>query len=275
MDNGERAMERYYDVNRRCWDELVEFHAKSEEYNLEGFMAGESSLHSVELEALGDVSGKSLLHLQCHFGLDTLSWARLGAKVTGMDFSETAIELAREVAGKIGVEADFVHCNLYDLPEHLDGEFDIVYTSYGALCWLHDLSEWARIVSLYLRPGGTFFMAEFHPFMWVFDDEDKSELKVRFRYWSDGPEYYESDGSYAAPDAVLENRGSYNWPHPLSEVVNSLINAGITIRELREYPYSVDITQIGFMEKGEDGYSRIPDYNLPLMYSIKGTKDSK
>jgi 2-polyprenyl-3-methyl-5-hydroxy-6-metoxy-1,4-benzoquinol methylase len=269
------TVEKYYNVNRKRWNELVAIHAASQEYDLEGFIAGKNSLHSIELEALGDVSGKSLLHLQCHFGLDTLSWARLGAKVTGMDFSETAIELAREVAGRIGVEAGFVHCNVYDLPEHLDREFDIIYTSYGALCWLHDINKWSEIVSHFLRPGGTFFMAEFHPFMWVFDDEHESKLRVRYRYWSEGPEYYESDGSYAAPDAILQNRGTYNWPHPLSEVVNALINAGITIRELGEYPYSVDNTQMAVIEKGEDGYSRIPGYDLPLMYSIKGTKDSK
>jgi len=269
-------MEKYFDVNKRRWNEIVAIHASSEEYDLEGFIAGKSSLHSIELEALGDVSGKSLLHLQCHFGLDTLSWARLGAKVTGMDFSETAIELARETAKKIGVDAEFVCCNVYDLPEHLDAEYDIVFTSYGALCWLPDMGEWARIVSRYLMPGGTFFMAEFHPFMWVFDYEHPSEFKIKYPYWQgEEPDYEESDGSYAAPDAVLENRGSYNWPHPLSEVVNSLINAGVTIRELREYPYSVDVTQIAFMEKGVDGYRKFPNYDLPLMYSIKGTKASK
>jgi len=158
-------LERYYETNLRRWNELVGLHAESEEYDLEGFIAGKSSLHTVELEALGDVSGRSLLHLQCHFGLDTLSWARLGARVTGIDFSDSGIELARRIADRIGVDAEFVCCNVYDLPEHLEGEFDIVYTSYGVLCWLHDINEWARLVSNYLKPGGTFFIAEFHPFM--------------------------------------------------------------------------------------------------------------
>jgi len=266
-------LERYYETNLRRWNELVGLHAESEEYDLEGFIAGKSSLHTVELEALGDVSGRSLLHLQCHFGLDTLSWARLGARVTGIDVSDSGIELARRIADRIGVDAEFVCCNVYDLPEHLEGEFDIVYTSYGVLCWLHDINEWARLVSNYLKPGGTFFIAEFHPFMWVFDYEHESELRVRYRYWpEEEPEYYESDGSYAAPDAVLENRGTYNWPHPLSEVVNALITAGLTIRELGEYPFSVDNSQMAFMTRGEDGYSRLPSLDLPLMYSIKATK---
>jgi len=127
-------MEKYYKTNLKRWNELVGVHAKSIEYDLTGFLAGKNSLHSLELNALGDVSGKSLLHLQCHFGLDTLSWGRLGAKVTGVDFSDTAIELAGEIAGKIGIDAEFICSNLYDLLEHLDGEFDIVYTSYGVLC---------------------------------------------------------------------------------------------------------------------------------------------
>ncbi len=200
-------MEKYYEVNKRRWNELVNIHAKSDEYDLDGFLAGTNSLHSIELEALGAVSGKSLLHLQCHFGLDTLSWGRLGARVTGVDFSETAIELARSLAARIGVDAEFICSNVYDFPKHLDGKFDVVFTSYGALCWLHDMATWADIVSHYLRPGGTFFMAEFHPFMWVFDYEFPSELKVKYRYWQgEKPDYYEAEGSYADPDAKVENR---------------------------------------------------------------------
>jgi len=266
-------MEKYYDMNKRRWNELVGIHAKSDEYDLDGFIAGKNSLHSIELEALGDVSGKSLLHLQCHFGLDTLSWARLGAKVTGIDFNEPAIELAREIAKRIGVDAEFICSNVYDLPEHIDKEFDIVFTSYGALCWLPDMGAWAGLVSRFLRPGGTFFVAEFHPFMWVFDEEHPSELMIKYGYWQgEEPDYYESDSTYADPDAKVENRGMYNWAHPMSEVVNALIGAGLTIRGLGEYPFSVDGTQMAFMETGEDGYSRLPGYDLPLMYSIKATK---
>jgi SAM-dependent methyltransferase len=267
-------LKRYYETNRRRWDELVGIHAASEEYDLQGFLDGESSLHSLELEALGDVSGRSLLHLQCHFGLDTLSWARLGARVTGVDFSESAVELARSIAARIGVEAEFVCSNVYDLPGLLEGEFDIVYTTYGVLTWLHDMEGWARIVSRYLKPGGTLFAADFHPFMWVFDDDHPSELRVIHGYWQgEEPDYYEVDGSYADPDARLANKGSYEWAHPLSEVVNALINAGLNIQRLDEYPYSVDARQMPFMEWGEDGYARLPGYELPLMYSVKATKD--
>lgn len=266
-------MEKYYEINLRRWNELVGVHAGSDEYDLPGFLSGKSSLHSLELEALGDVSGRSLLHLQCHFGLDTLSWARLGAKVTGVDFSDAAIELARSIAEQIGVEAEFVCCNVYDLPGHLEGEYDIVYSTYGVLSWLHDVEGWARIVHRYLRPGGTFFLAEFHPFMWVFDDTHPSELRVVYGYWpGDEPEYDEGEGSYAAPDAVLENKGEYNWAHSISEVVNALIGAGLTITRLEEYHFSVDNRQMAFMQRCEDGYSRLPGYEVPLMFSIKATK---
>ena len=265
-------MKKYYGTNLRRWNELVGIHARSGEYDLEGFLAGKSSLHSLELEALGDVRGRSLLHLQCHFGLDTLSWARLGAIVTGVDFSDTAIELARSIAERIGGEAEFLCCNVYDLPERLEGEFDIVYTTYGVLTWLHDMEGWARVVSRYLRPGGTFFLAEFHPFMWVFDDDDASGLSVRDSYWQgEEPDYYEADGSYADPEAKLENRGSYEWAHPMSEVVNALTGAGLIIQRLDEYPFSVDVCLMAFMERGEDGYSRLPGYPLPLLSSIKAT----
>ena len=266
-------MEKFYRANLKRWNELVDIHAWSEEYDLEGFLKGESSLHSPELEALGDVSGKRLLHLQCHFGLDTLSWARLGAQVTGVDFSENAIQLARHLAERLRIPARFIRCNVYDLPEFIDEEFDIVYTSYGVINWLHDVFRWGEIVSRYLSSGGTFFMAEFHPFLGVFEEEG-SELLIRYPYWhSPEPDYFEPVGTYADREAVLENRGNYEWAHPLSDVVNSLIKAGLTLRELKEYPYSVDEI-FSIMETGADGYRRFKrkEYQIPLMFSLKAVK---
>ena len=266
-------MEKYYRANLKYWNELVDIHSKSEEYNLENFIKGESSLHSLELKALGDVSNKSLLHLQCHFGLDTLSWARLGATVTGVDFSEKAIQLARYLAQLLRIPAQFIHCNLYDLPGIHEGEYDIVYTSYGVLNWLHDIERWGEIVSHYLKSGGTFFMAEFHSFMYVFEEEG-SDLVIRNEYWYNSkPKRYESERSYADRETMLENRETFAWAHPLSGILNSLIRAGLTIREVREYPYSVDEIY-SKMETGKDGYRRFirQDYQLPLMFSVKATK---
>jgi len=272
-DSHSSTMERYYRTNIKYWNELVDVHARSREYDLVGFLRGETSLHTIELEALGDVSGKSLLHLQCHFGLDTLSWARLGAWVTGVDFSENAIQLARHLAQQVRVPAEFIRCNVYDLPDLHEREYDIVYTSYGVINWLHDIGRWGEIVSHYLKPRGTFFMVEFHPFMWVFEEEGQ-DLVVRHGYWhSLRPSYFEVEGSYADRDAVLENRGTYEWAHPLGDILSSLIGAGLTLREVNEYPYCVDEVYT-HMETGEDGYRRLKrkDYQLPLMFSVKATK---
>jgi 2-polyprenyl-3-methyl-5-hydroxy-6-metoxy-1,4-benzoquinol methylase len=263
-------LEEYYEANRKRWDELVDIHAKSDEYDLDSFLAGKNSLHSVELEALGEVEGKSLLHLQCHFGLDTLSWARLGAKVTGVDFSESAIELAKKIAYKIGVEAEFICSNVYDLPKIHQDEYDIVFTSYGVLCWLQNIWKWGRIIAHYLRPGGTFLLIDSHPFMWVFDDEDE-ELKVKYSYWhSDEPLSWEVDGSYADEKAMLINKKTYEWQHTVSDILNSLIEAGLTIRKVEEHPY----LPWKYVQKAEqDGrYWRIQGDPLPQLWSIKAVK---
>jgi ubiquinone/menaquinone biosynthesis C-methylase UbiE len=261
----------YYKTNRRRWDELVDIHAKSDEYDLEGFLAGKNSLHDVELEALGPVEGKSLLHLQCHFGLDTLSWARLGAKATGVDFSESAIELARQIADRMGVEAEFICSNVYDLPDVHEGEYDIVYTSYGVLCWLQDIREWGRIVTRYLKPGGVFLLVESHPFMWMLDDESEG-LELRYSYWhSDEPLSWETDGSYADEDAEVNNKKSYEWQHTVSDVLNSLIDAGLIIREIGEHPH-LAWRYVQKAEKGDDGLWRISGDPLPQLWSVKAVK---
>jgi 2-polyprenyl-3-methyl-5-hydroxy-6-metoxy-1,4-benzoquinol methylase len=263
--------EKYYETNKARWNELVDIHARSQEYDLEGFIAGKNSLHQPELGILGDVRGKSLLHLQCHFGLDTISWARLGAKVTGVDFSDTAIELAREIARRAGVDAEFVCSNVYDLPKVLDRQYDIVFTSIGVLCWLHDIEEWGRIVARYLKPGGTFLLVESHPLMGMFDDESE-ELNIRYSYWhSDEPMSWETEGTYADEDAKITNRRSYEWQHTVSDVLNSLIKAGLRVKEIREYPY-LPWRYVKKAEKGLDGGWRIPDDPLPQMWSVEAVK---
>jgi SAM-dependent methyltransferase len=266
-------MKKFYKTNLKYWNELVDIHSKSKEYNLEGFLQGESSLHSIELKALGDVSDKSLLHLQCHFGLDTLSWARLGSTVTGVDFSEKGIQMARYLAQLLRIPAKFIHCNIYDLPNIHEGEYDIVYTSYGVINWLHDIKSWGEIVSHYLKPEGMFYMVEFHPFMYVFE-EDGSNLIIKNRYWyNPRPLFYESESSYADRDTILENKGTYSWAHPISDILNSLIKAGLVLQEINEYPYSVDEIY-STMETGKDGYRRFTrqEYQLPLMFSVQATK---
>ena len=150
-------MDNYINYNQDLWNELTPIHERSKFYDLEGFRSGKQSLKSIELDELGDVSGKSLLHLQCHFGVDTLSWARKGGIVTGIDFSDASINLAQSLSRELGIKASFFRANIYDLPDILKAEFDIVYTSYGVLAWLPDLKRWAEIIVHYLKRGGFFY----------------------------------------------------------------------------------------------------------------------
>ena len=266
-------MERYFEVNKNRWKELLSIHTISGGYDVKGFLNGGNSLHSVELEALPDVAGKSLLHIQCYFGLDTLSWARRGAEVTGVDFNERAIEYARMLADKVDLQAEFINCNIYDLEKYLDKQFDIVYTSYGVLCWLNDIEEWARIIARHLKPGGIFFIAEFHPFSWIYDENDQKELRIKYSYWHENePTKGTSETSYAADGYKLKNIETYEWTHPIGTVATALIEAGLTIQWLHEYPFSVDKDQFKFMQKDQKGYWRLPSDPIPLMYSIKAIK---
>jgi len=221
------------------------------------------------------VRGKWLLHLQSHFGLDTLSGAREGAIVTGADFSEAAIEAARDLAAGTGIDARFVVSDVYSLPERLEGQFDIVFTSYGALCWLPDIKRWAEVVAHFLRPGGTFYIVEFHAMCGVFvTDPGVTDLIVREPYFpSDEPLVFEDDGSYADRSAKLENRRTYSWPHPISEVVTSLIDAGLRVEFLHEFPFTIEEI-FPFMEGDREGLWRLTKHHgsVPLLYSIRATK---
>lgn len=266
-------MDEFKRANMALWDEWTDIHARPGVYGIDEFRAGGNRLKALELAELGDVAGKSLLHLQCHFGLDTLSWARLGAQVTGVDFSSRAVALARTLSEECQVPGRFICCDIYDLPEHLDGTFDIVFTSYGVLNWLSDITRWARLVARYLRPGGTFYMAEFHPFIWIFDEE-KPDIPLRYNYFPDGTnQAFQVQGSYADPTAEVKQTISYEWPHPLSEVVTSLIDAGLTIEYLHEFPY-VCFQSMPVLVQGADGLWRMPEGKpqLPLQYSIKARK---
>src|SRR2546422_9122572 len=188
-------MKEYFDTNRRHWDELVPLHMQTRFYDVDSFRAGASSLHALEIEEVGGVGGKSLLHLQCHFGLDTLSWARRGATVTGVDFSPAAIEAARGLALETGLDAQFVETDLYSLPDNLQGQFDIVYTSYGVVFWLPDVRRWAEVAARFVKPGGFFYIAEFHPFCAVFHNEGvNSDLEIRYPYFEGEALRFAEDG---------------------------------------------------------------------------------
>lgn len=267
-------MQDYMNANRDLWNEITPIHARSAFYDVEGFKQGRNTLMSIEREELGDVSGKSLLHLQCHFGMDTLSWARLGASVTGIDFSEEAIALAQTLSQEVDIPARFIQTNIYDLPDVLDEQFDIVFTSYGALIWLPDLTRWGQLIARYLKPDGTFYIAEGHPFMHIFDMErDTATYQVTVPYFQGAdPLKYEGDGDYADPNARVTH-ASYEWNHSLGEIVSALTGAGLRIEFLHEFPVCA-WQAFPFLEKGGDGWWRVKDgmISIPMTFTIKAIK---
>ncbi len=262
-------LNKYFDTNKATWDKKVAFHAKSDMYALEAFKAGKSSLNRFELHALGDVSGKDLLHLQCHFGQDTLSLGRMGANCTGIDFSEKAIELADELSAELNIDARFICCNVLDVSEHIKDRFDIVFTSYGVIGWIPDLKPWARMIFERLKPGGFFYMVEFHPIVWMFDyTSDPPELKYGYQQAEVIAEEYQ--GTYADEKAAIVSK-EYGWNHGLSKVVNSLIEAGLKIEFLQEHelsPYNV----FPGLVKTDDGLYKTQDDLYPLIFEIKASK---
>ena len=258
-------------VNRTNWNERTPVHAASASYDVEGFKAGRLALHDVELREVGDVSGKTLLHLQCHFGLDTMSWSRLGAKATGVDFSDVAISLARSLNCELDLDARFIHSNIYDLPDVLDEQFDIVFTSYGVLCWLPDLDKWASVVENHLKPGGMFYIIDGHPSMNVYEGSDADELRPTYPYFHAEFLWEGGEPSYAGSQ-IIESP-VYEWHHSLGEIVTALINAGLRIEYLHEFAFSTYRAH-PIMEKDDDGLWRFPERNdsFPQLFSIKATK---
>jgi SAM-dependent methyltransferase len=273
-------MDEYLADNRKLWDAWTKIHLGSEFYDIASFRDGSRPvrIHDYELEEVGDVSGKTLLHLQCHLGLDTLSWARMGAIVTGADFSPEAIAAARRLAGELGVAATFVCANLYELPAVLEAVegFDVVYTSHGVLGWLPDIEGWAGVAAHFVKPGGTFYIAEGHPTAMTFLDEgvEPGELRLHYPYWSHRePITLEAHGSYADREAPTDDLVEHGWAHGLGEIVTALVQAGLRIEFLHEFPFSV--WDMGFTEEREDRRFHLPgdmDGRLPLSFSLKATK---
>jgi SAM-dependent methyltransferase len=259
----------FFNVNKATWNKKVAIHAQSEMYNMEAFKTGKTSLMPYELKALGDVSGKSLLHLQCHFGQDTLSWSRMGAKCTGIDLSDKGITLAKQLNEELDLDAEFVCCNVLDTSKYVFETFDIVFTSYGTIGWLPDLKPWALMIAERLKVGGTFYIVEFHPILWMFDYEDgKAELK--YHYSQDDVIYDEYEGTYANKDSKIVSK-EYGWNHGLSDLVNALIEAGLEIDYLNEHdesPYNVfpDLLRL------DNGMYKIKNQRFPMIFEIKATK---
>ncbi len=265
-----KRFEKQFAANRDGWNLRTPVHLRSGFYEIEEFARGATSLRCVELAELGDVAGKRLLHLMCHFGQDTLSLARMGAQATGIDFSEAAIEAARGLSRRIGVPAEFICGNVYDTRKIIKGTFDIVYTSYGVVGWLPDLKEWGRIIAAALRPGGVFYIAEFHPFVWTLDGKFE---KFQYSYFhSDTPLEFDMQGTYADRGADIRYK-DFNWIHSLGDVVNALIANGLEIEFLHEFPFTVYDCFPNLESIGDHQWQfRHLQGTIPYLFSIRARK---
>ncbi|MGV9013013.1 MAG: class I SAM-dependent methyltransferase [Flavobacteriales bacterium] len=258
-----------FELNRALWNARTEHHMGSEFYDVEGFLRGSNSLSEKEIELLGEVAGKDVLHLQCHFGQDTLSLARMGANVTGLDLSDVAIAEARKLAESAGLNAEFIESNVLDPLPELEGRFDIVFTSYGVLGWLPELGTWAQNISRYLKPGGKLVLVEFHPVVWMFNN---AFTEVANAYFNSEVIEETDKATYADSNAEI-NLKSHGWNHSLAGSITALLDAGLHIRRFEE----LDGSPHNCFEKtvkGADGLYRIAgmEGKLPMVFALVASK---
>lgn len=261
--------ENYFKTNKATWNEKVKAHAKSDMYDLEAFKKGKSSLMPYELKALGDVVGKTLLHLQCHFGQDTLSWSRMGAKCVGIDLSDEGIKLAKVLNDELKLNAQFICCNVLSTSDFIQETFDIIFTSYGVIGWLPDLKPWGKMIAERLKKGGTFYMVEFHPMVWMFDYLEGKPV-MKYGYMQDEVIYEEYEGTYADQNSKMLSK-EYGWNHGLGAVVSALTEAGLHIDYLKEHdesPYDV----LPDLVKTDSHMYVTKDKLYPLIFEIKAIK---
>jgi len=262
------------------WNERAKVHsAKSSEfYDLESFLKGKSTLLPIEKNTLGDIKNKKLLHAQCHIGLDSISLGWLGAKVTGVDFSADAIQKAKQFAKHFQLPITFIQSNIFDLPKTtIEKEsFDIVYASYGVLCWIDNLDAWTRTLASYLKKGGTFLLIDGHPLISMVELEN-NKYEIQYSYFKNKEPFEFDDGQTYTGDK-LEVKTAYEWNHSIDEIIMSFIKAGLTITSFYEYDFNF-WKRFPFLAKSSDGYyyrdpniPTVPQYNLPFMFSLTATK---
>jgi SAM-dependent methyltransferase len=273
----------YQDVNRANWDDRVPAHVASPDYAVQRFVSDPRFLSEVvtfDLPRLGDIAGLRGVHLQCHIGTDTVSLARLGASMTGLDFSAPAVEAARALAGAAGADASFVQSDVYEAADVLPrGDFDLVYTGIGALGWLPDVRRWAGVVSALLRPGGRLFIREGHPMLWSLEDERADDLLVvKYPYFEHAePNVFDQGGTYVATDAVFEHNVTHEWNHGLGEILTGLLDAGMSITAFTEHDSVPWEALPGQMERVGGGEWRLisEPSRLPCSYTLQAVKLSR
>jgi len=272
-------MDEHTRVNRLNWDNRAELHATDStgSYRIAEVLAGGSSLHALETRELGDISGRDIAHLQCHIGLDTLSLKHLGARsVTGLDFSAKAIAAAQSFARQAGTQARFVEASVYDAPGALDGTYDLVFVTWGTICWLRDIRAWGQVVAQVLRPGGRLYLLDAHPTMLQFEARDgRVELDFDWRTPAEAPLLFDEAQTYTGDTRSLTHTLNYEWIHPLSDVVNALIGAGLTIDFLNEHDVVAWPAFPFMIETGKDEFS-LPEgmTKVPLSFSIGASRRS-
>jgi SAM-dependent methyltransferase len=273
-------MDDYREVNRTSWDERVPAHVESADYAISRFVSDPSFISDVvrfDVPLLGDIAGLRGVHLQCHIGTDTVSLARLGASMTGVDFSAPAVEAARSLALSAAADATFVRSDVYSAVDVLGpGGFDLVYTGIGALCWLPSVRRWAAVVAGLLRPGGRLFIREGHPMLWTLDDERTDDLlAVRYPYFErDAPMVFDNEGTYVATDTVFSHTTTHEWNHGLGEIVTALLSAGLAVTGLVEHDSVPWEALPGKMERLDGGEWRLTEdpSRLPHTYTLQAVK---
>lgn len=259
----------YSKINRKWWNNVTQIHLNSKLYDVPGFKKGKSTLFSIEEEELGIVKGKTLLHLMCHFGVDTLSWTRLGAKATGVDISNEAIDLAKKLSKEVNIPAEFICSDIFDLPKVLDKKFDIIFMSYGVLCWVSDIEKFAKLITSFLKKDGTFYIVELHPFTNILS----YDFKLSYNYFDRGPDEDDSQGTYADWNAKIKG-STYLWSYTIGDVINSLIEQGLKIEFVHEFPFTMYNQFPKLMKKNKKGQYVLKNkkIQIPLLFSLKAAK---
>lgn len=262
-------MDSYTKTNKKWWNAVTPIHLRSKLYDVSNFKKGKSNLQPLEIQEIGNVKGKTLLHLMCHFGTETLSWARRGAIATGVDLSDTSINLAKKLSRETRTPATFICTDIYDLPKMLDQKFDIVFMSYGVLQWLPSMKKLAKIINQFLTKGGIFYIVEVHPFTTVLSHD----FNIVYKYFETGPYVDDSSGTYTDWNEDLEGK-TYEWSHTMSDVINAILSEGLQIEYVHEFPYTVYDQFPGFMEQNKKGQFVLKNKSLqvPLLFSLKAKK---
>lgn len=262
-------MVNYAKINKKWWNNITSVHSRSSLYNLKKFKKGATSLQKIEISELGNIKGKSVLHLLCHFGMDSLSLAKMGAKVTGVDLSDKSINLAQDLSKQLHIPAEFICSDVYKLSHVLSKKFDIVFMSYGVLLWLSDIKKFGKIISSFLKKGGIFYIVELHPFTNLLSHD----FKMRYDYFDKGPFLDDANGSYT--DWKDATKGvTYEWSYTIADITDSLIGAGLKIDFIHEFPFTMYDQFPGFMRKNSKGQYVLKNKNvgIPLLFSLKATK---